>query len=273
MEHQFLKPSNTNVHQTAEPFFKPAYKKINPNVFEAKERNRDWLGKQNDQSKFYTGNSDNARIAHDKNNNWLNGKELIYIVDAGNIDPAIGVGAYWFVDTTMGDSLQTITPKRAFLEESHWHEEKSMELKSIKENKKAEKKTEKVDIPEKKEVPKPTKPKTTQLTLDVPFNDNRWTFLGDPSKALNEILSKLLENSKNFVRLSPNTKYSKGEDIVDFWGLTGDADTSDELVVGRGQTIRKWFIDRGVRPSQIIIDTSNSFNKKVNVTGVLTVYE
>lgn len=107
----------------------------------------------------------------------------------------------------------------------------------------------------------------------MPFNDNRWTFLGDPSKALNEILSKLLENSKNFVRLSPNTKYSKGEDIVDFWGLTGDADTSDELVVGRGQTIRKWFIDRGVRPSQIIIDTSNSFNKKVNVTGVLTVYE
>jgi hypothetical protein len=108
MERLFPKPTNANVHQNPEPFFskkkeepffKLANNKPNPNnIYDAQERNRDWLGRQNDQSKFYTGNSDNARIAHEKNNNWLNGKELIYIFDAGNLDGTIG--AYWFVDTT-----------------------------------------------------------------------------------------------------------------------------------------------------------------------------
>ncbi len=275
MERQFSKLTNTNIRQNTEPFFsdkkeepffKPANNKINPNIYGAKERDRGWLGRQQDQGKFYTGNSDNARIAHEENNNWLNGKELIYIVDAGNIDPAIGIGAYWFVDTTKGDGLQTITPKRVFLEEPFLHEEKIMKFKPSKESKKPEKAIKKVDISKKKEVFNPIinnkpKPKISELTLDVPFIARRTKFLGDPSKNLNAILEKLLDNPRNFVRLSPNTEFSKGEDFFDFWGLTGDVDTSDELVIGRGETIRKWFLDRGVASSQIIIDTSNSFNK------------
>lgn len=150
--------------------------------------------------------------------------------------------------------------------------------KPSKESKKPKEAIKKVDISKKKEVFKPIinnkpKPKISELTLDVPFIARRTKFLGDPSKNLNAILEKLLDNPRNFVRLSPNTEFSKGEDFFDFWGLTGDVDTSDELVIGRGETIRKWFLDRGVASSQIIIDTSNSFNKKVNVTGTLTIYE
>jgi len=281
MERQFSKPSNTHQNTNTEPFFstkkeepffKPTNPRKNPNTYDAKERDRDWLGRQNDQGKFYTGNSDNAKTAHENKEkpNWLGGRELIYITDAGNHDATMG--AYWFVDTRKGDDLKTITPKKAFLEERPITEP---ELKLIKLPNKKVKKPE-IKLPEEKHPeekhPEP-KPIITKLTLDVPFKDKRYGFLGDPSKALNEILMKLLENPKNFVSLSPNTAYEKGYDFYDFGGLTGDGDTSDDLVIGRGETIRKWFLDRGVAPSQIIIDTSNSFNKKVNVTGVLTAYE
>ena len=131
MERQFLKPTNTNIHQNTdsffskkkeEPFFKLANNKKTNNIYDTKERNRDWLGRQNDQSKFYTGNSDNARMAHEKNNNWLNGKELIYIIDAGNLDGTIG--AYWFVDTTKGNYCKS-NPK-TFRNVSSVSQDKSM---------------------------------------------------------------------------------------------------------------------------------------------------
>ncbi|MEL6811723.1 MAG: hypothetical protein AAFP76_10350 [Bacteroidota bacterium] len=159
--------------------------------------------------------------------------------------------------------------------------EKEVKKKTPASVRKPPKKKRKPEKKEPKEVPKqsPTvekeepKPMQKDLTLNIPFVNNRVRFAGNPSRVLNAILYILRKDPRNKIRLSPNTAYSKGVDIIDGWGIFGDADTSDELVQRRGNTIRNWFLNRGVPPSQIIIDTSNSFNKKVNVTGTLTVYQ
>ncbi|WMJ75311.1 RHS repeat-associated core domain-containing protein [Cytophagaceae bacterium ABcell3] len=119
-------------------------------------------------------------------------------------------------------------------------------------------------------------PTTSNLNLDVPFKGNRVS-IRDPKAAeqvLTPILESLLADPRNNVTLRPNTNWSQGQDIPDLWGLIGDADTSDELVQGRGHTITKWFTDRGVDPSQIniVIDKDN-FNTTINVTGVLQMFK
>lgn len=125
---------------------------------------------------------------------------------------------------------------------------------------------------EKKEEPHKD-PVITQLTLDIPFVDNRAEFDGDPSSVLNDVLKKLRDNPANSVTLQPNTLYKQGEDILDLWGLTGDADTSDELVKMRGDLIKKWFKDRGIDKQVNIQVGDSNFNNAVNVTGTLTTIE
>lgn len=117
--------------------------------------------------------------------------------------------------------------------------------------------------------------KVEKLSLKVDFVANRKKFENDKqvSKVLTPILEKLKMSPNNFVRLSPNTLYNKDQDILDLWGWSADADTSNELVKKRGETITKWFTDRGVNASQVIIDTSNSYNKSIDVTGELTTFE
>ena len=126
------------------------------------------------------------------------------------------------------------------------------------------------------EVEEDPKPVVSTLDLDVAFNGNRFSFRNEDlaSKTLTPILNELKKNPDNFVTLSPNTNWLKGQDVVDAWGLFGDADTSDELVEGRGETIEKWFTDRGVNSDQIKINiTDANFNTTINVTGSLTVFE
>ena len=119
-------------------------------------------------------------------------------------------------------------------------------------------------------------PSISKLKLDIEFNGNRKSF-ANPSLAnrtLQPILKALKENSSNTVSLSPNTMYERGVDVLDLWGFAGDADTSDELVEMRGETIIKWFTDRGVNRDQIKISIDDeNFENKINVTGTLTKYE
>ena len=76
-------------------------------------------------------------------------------------------------------------------------------------------------------------------------------------------------NQNNSVSLSP-----KGQNVPDLWGLIGDADTSDELVEGRGKTIVNWFTYRGINENQIkIIIHEGNFINAINVSGTLTKHE
>ena len=116
--------------------------------------------------------------------------------------------------------------------------------------------------------------KEESLDLDVPFNGNRKSFRENPDKVLNPILEKLLENPLNKVELHPNTNWAKDINIPDLWGMIGDADTSTELVVIRGESIREWFLDRKVKSEQIvIIINDDNYNTTINVTGTLYSYE
>jgi hypothetical protein len=140
----------------------------------------------------------------------------------------------------------------------------------------------KIPIPKKEDKPKidvspetkpEPKPKVTQLSLNIEFNGNRSSFKNDPSVQLTPILEILLKDPKSTLSVSPLTAYSRGEDLIDLWGFAGDADTSDELVRMRGETIKKWFTDRGVNSSQISVNTQDSFNKTPAVKGALTQIE
>ena len=113
--------------------------------------------------------------------------------------------------------------------------------------------------------------KVEKLELEVGFKGNRAKFVNNKHAEilLTPILEKLKANPNNYVELSPNTSGPKGKDLNDYWGLFADGDTTDELVENRGAFIKKWFTDRGANPQQVRINTDDSFNKEINVTGTL----
>tara|TARA_B110000977_G_scaffold30003_1_gene39217 strand:+ start:11608 stop:12651 length:1044 start_codon:yes stop_codon:yes gene_type:complete len=119
-------------------------------------------------------------------------------------------------------------------------------------------------------------PITSSVNLDVPFKGNYSTFedAAQASKVLTPILNSLKANSSNSVSLRPQTAYKKGHDILDAWYTLSDSDYSEDLVRQRGETITKWFTDRGVDASQInIINDGGNYQKPVKVTGTLTKVE